>query len=262
MKKSVMKKLLLIILVVTTVFVTCTPVSLCAPEGFQMLTLDSKGTDVIRVQMRLRDLGYFNYRATGMYYGMTQKAVMEFQQNNELDPDGRVGEMTYDKLFSQQVVRKPLSATIRISSGPSLVGSPSAYGELADWYEVIASAFSVGKTVTITDFNSGVSFDMKRTGGVNHADVEPVDADAYDKYIECFGGEPNWEKRAVLVAINGTTYAASLFGNQMGEDTISGNTMDGHTCLYFYGSCSDVYKFTDKENDKMVLVAAGEPLQY
>lgn len=252
-----MKKTFLIILVVTLVFAACVPAALGAPEGFTMLMMDSEGTDVIRVQMRLRDLGYLSYRPTGRYFGMTAGAVQEFQKNNELDADGRCGELTYDKLFDIAVVRKPLSPEIVVTSGPALVGSPSQYGDLADWFDVVDAAWPVGDTATVTDFNSGITYEMKRTGGTNHAEVEPVDGDAYDEYIRSYGNKPNWEKRSVLVTIGSTTYAASGFGNQHGEDTVSDNVMDGHTCIYFQGSLSHVLGFADKEHFKMVLQAAG-----
>lgn len=257
-----MRRFLLIILVTLLVSALCIPVALCAPEGFKMLMLDSQGTDVVRMQMRLRDLGYISYRATGMYYGMTQAAVQDFQKNNELDPDGRCGELTYDKMFETGVVRRPKSPEVKISSGPPLIGSPAEYGELADWYEVVDSAFPEGATATIVDFNSGASFEMKRTGGTNHAEVEPTNADEYKKYIKSFGEEPNWEKRAVIVKVGGKKYAASLFGNQMGEDTVSENVMAGHTCLYFSGSKSHALGFMDKEHQIMILTAAGKPIQY
>ncbi len=252
-----MKRFLFMIMVILLVFAAGLPVALSAPDGFEMLMLDSEGVDVVRVQMRLRDLGYISYRATGMYYGMTEKAVMNFQESNDLDADGRLGELTYDKLFSTDVVRKPRSIEIPVTSGPSLVGSPAEYGDLADWVEVVDAAFAVGMTVTVKDFNSGISFEMKRTGGINHAEVEPVDAAAYAEYIKSFGGKPNWEKRSVIVTVGSDSYAASLFGNQMGEDTVSDNTMQGHTCLFFSGSFSHVYGFSDKEHFFMILRAAG-----
>ncbi len=257
-----MKRILFMILIIILIFTMSIPVALSVPEDFEMLTLESEGMDVVMVQMRLRDLGYITYRATGMYYGMTEKAVMNFQENNDLDADGRLGELSYDKLFTNDVIRKPLSLEIPVTSGPSLVGTPAEYGELADWFEEVDAAFPIGATATVKDFNSGTTFEMKRTGGVNHAEVEPVDAAAYDNYIDSFGGKPNWEKRSVIVTVGSKNYAGSLFGNQMGEDTVSDNTMDGHTCLYFFGSFSHVYGFSDKEHDKMVLRAAGEPLEY
>ncbi|MBT3320015.1 MAG: peptidoglycan-binding protein [Clostridia bacterium] len=235
--------------------------SITIAKAFEMLMIGVDNIDVVRIQMRLRDLGYISYRATGRFLSMTEKGVMGFQEQNGLDADGRVGALTYEKLFSTNVLRKPLSAEIRITSGPGLDGNP-VNGELADWFTVIDAAFPIGDTVTITDYNSGVTFQMTRTGGVNHAEVESPDADEYNTYIDSFGGIPNWEKRSVLVTIGGTTYAASLFGNAQGEDTISKNTMAGHTCLYFSGSFSHVFGFIDKEHLKMVLRAAGEPLQF
>lgn len=257
-----MRRFLLIILVTLLVSAICIPVALSAPEGFKMLMLDSQGTDVVRMQMRLRDLGYISYRATGMYYGMTQAAVQDFQKNNELDPDGRCGELTYDKMFETNLVRRPKSPDVRITSGPPLIGNPTEYGKLADWFEEVDGAFPVGATATVVDFNSGTTFKMKRTGGTNHAEVEPINGDEYKKYIKSFGEEPNWEKRSVLVKVGGKTYAASLFGNQMGDDNVPDNVMAGHTCLYFWGSKSHALGFMDKEHQIMILTAAGEDTQY
>jgi len=159
------------------------------------------------------------------------------------------------------VIRKPISAAeaTKNTTGPKYLADASpGTGEAGDWFSEIDAAFAVGDTVTITDFNTGKSFKMTRTGGIGHADVEPPDADEYDAYISCFGGEPNWEKRPVIVSIGGTDYAASLFGNELGEDTIPNNTMAGHTCLYFTGSVSDALGFVDKEHAAQVLIASGE----
>lgn len=257
-----MKKILLAMVAALLVFSLGLPAAMGAPEDYQMLMLESEGPRVFMIQMRLRDLGYLNYRPTGMYFSMTESAVRTFQEQNELDADGRLGAITYDKLFSSDAARKPLSIGITVKSGPPLVGSAGAFGELADWSAVVDGAFPVGSVATVTDFNSGKSFDVKRTGGSGHADIEAVDAAAYAAYLECFGGEPNWEKRSVLVAVGGAVYAASLFGNPAGEDTILANDMTGHTCLYFSGSTSDVLGFVDKEHQKWVLRAAGQPMQY
>jgi len=230
-------------------------------KAYELLMVGVDSLDVVLVQQRLRDLGYFNYRATGRYLSMTEKGVILFQESNSLDVDGQIGPVTYAKLFATDAIRSPLSPEIHVTSGPSLDGTP-VNGVLGDWFTEIDPAFPVGTTVTITDYNTGDTFQMTRTGGTNHAEVESPSAEEYTKYIDTFGGVPNWEKRSVLVTIGSTTYAASLFGNAQGEDTISENTMAGHTCLYFYGSFSHVYGFSDKEHDRMVLRAAGEPLQY
>lgn len=230
------------------------------PAGFQMLKLNDEGPNVIRVQTRLRDLGYFNYRATGKFFGKTQQAVKDFQTSNGADPDGRVGEQTYDKMFSMEgIVRKPLSpsAAGSIVSGPANE-NPTTFGVLGDW-ATINAAFAVGVTVKVTDVNKpDITFNMMRTGGANLATVETPTTEDYNKYLECFGGATNWEKRSVVVTIGDANYAASLFGNPSGADTIADNTMAGHTTLYFYGCTSDVFGLVDKEDLKMVKRAANE----
>jgi peptidoglycan hydrolase-like protein with peptidoglycan-binding domain len=252
-----MKRITLILLAAALVFAIGVPVSLGAPEGFGMLTQDSSGTEVFRIQMRLRDLGYLNYRPTGMYKSMTQAAVTTFQQTNELDSDGRLGSQTYDKLFSVDAKRKPLGAGVVPPSGPALQGNKPSPGETADW-ATISAAIPVDATFTVTDYNTGKSFSVKRTGGTGHADVETVDKAATDTFLLCYGGAFTWEKRAVLVTAGDKTYAASLFGHPDGADTIADNEMQGHTCLYFTGSTSDVLGFVDKEHARNVLVAAGQ----
>ncbi len=302
-----MKKALFIILVMALVFTMAVPVSLGAPEAspspdpspspttspetskpqssdgsmpddaapddsqstFEVIKLESSGTRVFRVQMRLRDLGYLNYRPTGQYFGLTQDAVMKFQQNNGLDSDGQIGQMTYDKLFSSDVVRKPLSAAVPVYYGVGESNGATAPGELADWAATVDPAFPVGTTATVTDFNTGKAFTVQRTGGTGHADVEATDSAAYTTFLEIYNVpadvEPTWEKRAVVVTVGSATYAASLFGHPAGADTLPDNTMSGHACLYFMGSTSDVLGFVDKEHYKMVLLAGGKTegeLQY
>ena len=294
-----MKKALFIILVMAIVFTMAIPVSLGAPEDeasatptttdtegtedpmpddaapdtslstFEVLKLESSGTRVFKIQMRLRDLGYLNYRPTGQYFGLTQDAVMKFQQNNGLDTDGQIGQITYDKMFASDAVRKPLSAAVTVYYGVGESNGTTAPGELADWATVVDAAFPVGTTATVTDFNTGKAFTVQRTGGTGHADVEVTDAAAYATFLECYGVpadvEPTWEKRAVVVTVGTASYAASLFGHPAGADTLPDNAMSGHTCLYFMGSTSDVLGFVDKEHYKMVLIAGGKSegeLQY
>ncbi len=248
-----MKRFFTVAAVFMLVLLTCVTVASSAPEGFETLKLNSQGTMVFLIQMRLRDLGYLNYRATGEYLSKTVNAVRNFQDNNELSADGRLGPLSYDKLFSNNVVRKALATSIVVKSGPPPVGLPGEFGQLSDW-NAIDEKFAIGAAATVTDYNSDKSFQVKRTGGAGHADVVPVDKAANDTFLECFGGEPNWEKRSVFVTVAGVRYAASLFGNPHGEDE--------HTCLYFYGSTSDVFGMADKEHQKWVLRAAGLPMQY
>ena len=232
--------------------------SASASATFSTLDLNAEGEYVIRLQMRLRDLGYFNYRATGMYYNMTQKGVKQFQEQNGLSPDGQAGQLTYDALFKLDAARKSLSASVVPAVGPGMTLTTPVYGELSSWTEIDA-LFTDGMTVTVTDFNTGTTFQMKRTGGANHADVETVTADDTDKFLDCFGDKSNWgEKRPVLVTIGGVQYAASLYAHPSGAEGVEDNDTSGHTQLYFNGSTSDILGFADKYHNDNVQIAAGK----
>jgi peptidoglycan hydrolase-like protein with peptidoglycan-binding domain len=56
------------------------------------------GEQVVQVQMRLQELGYFKSKATGYYGSLTENAVKNFQQNNGLAPDGVIGAKTQEAL--------------------------------------------------------------------------------------------------------------------------------------------------------------------
>ena len=66
------------------------------------------GDNVILVQLRLRDLGYFNYKITNYYGKYTAQTVAEFQKVNELTADGVLGPSTSKLLFSNDAKRKPV----------------------------------------------------------------------------------------------------------------------------------------------------------
>lgn len=229
---------------------------------FKTLQLNDKGLEIIRLQMRLRELGYFNLRATGNYFNGTKNAVTEFQQKNGLDSDGQVGQMSYAKLYSfSGVARRPKSPSVYITSGKT--GAIKVTGQLGDWVS-ISAAFPVSTTaaVKVTDCITGDSFNVYRTGGVNLAEIEPATSGDNDIYKSCYNGKAIWEERAVVVTVNGADYAASLCGYPAGSDNVADNGMTGHTTLYFYGSTSDVLGFANKEDLKEVLIAAGKPVLY
>lgn len=61
--------------------------------------LGAEGDDVWEIQERLQELGY-DVSVTGYFGEATEAAVKYFQRMNGLDDDGSVGNMTKDKLFS------------------------------------------------------------------------------------------------------------------------------------------------------------------
>ena len=122
-----------------------------------------------------------------------------------------------------------------------------------------SSVFPRYSTAKIIDVVTQKTFYVKRTFGRNHADVEPLTKE--DTYIirTLWGGSDSWERRAVIVVIDGYKIAASMngyahagldrypvlatvnnrsggFGRGINLDMVKGNGVDGHFCLHFYGS--------------------------
>lgn len=65
----------------------------------RVLQRGSRGTDVADVQTRLRELGYVPGPVDGIFGRMTEEAVIRFQRDRGLTPDGIVGPITYKALF-------------------------------------------------------------------------------------------------------------------------------------------------------------------
>lgn len=63
-----------------------------------MLDHNDRGDEVIAVQKKLQELGYYTYAIDGIYGKGTQQAVIDFQQDHSLKVDGVYGGNTRDKL--------------------------------------------------------------------------------------------------------------------------------------------------------------------
>jgi len=77
------------------------------PTEYRTLYRGRQGKDVYMLQMRLRELGYYNGTVTGGYYGGTIKAVEAFQRDHGLTVDGAAGQQTQSLLFSSAVDPAP-----------------------------------------------------------------------------------------------------------------------------------------------------------
>ena len=93
--------------------------------------------DVVRVQIRLRDLDYFTFKPTGIYQSMTANAAKKFQQKHTMDDgtpmiaDGTIGAQSMEILFRHDVARADIAASIPIGSARE--GEPVPAGELLGW---------------------------------------------------------------------------------------------------------------------------------
>ena len=70
------------------------------PMPFRTLKKGAKGEDVYWLQMKLKELGYYNGTVTGGYYGGTVNAVKAYQKDNGLKADGIAGTITQNAIYA------------------------------------------------------------------------------------------------------------------------------------------------------------------
>ncbi len=123
----------------------------------------------------------------------------------------------------------------------------------ADWWTSnIQKTFKVGLIATVTDVDTGLSWQVKRSGGSNHADVQPLTAADTAKMKQAYGGTWSWNRRAIWVTIDGVSYAASMNGMPHGTGSITTNNFDGHHCIHFLNSRTHTGNRWDTQHQAMV----------
>lgn len=230
-----------------------------AESSSELIVVGSEGTRVFLMQKRLEDLGFYTFRATGIYGAITRNAVVAFQKANDILVDGTVGDETYNLMFASSAKRPFASAALSQEQGPKtrptdarkVAGDPVPWDQLKD-------RMKIGQTFTVTDYYTQTSFKVIRTGGNGHADVECATVADFAKFRSIFGGSVSWEKRPVVVNIGGTRAAGSIFGMPHGYTTLSDNGMSGHACIYFTDSTMAEENLTDVEHAANIMIATGQ----
>lgn len=111
---------------------------------------------------------------------------------------------------------------------------------------------------TVIDMESGEQFRVQRRAGNRHADVQPLTSADTKIMKQLYQGRWSWKRRAILVQVNGTYYAASMHGMPHGAGAISGNNFPGHFCIHFRGSSTHLRKDPDPSHSLMILKASGQ----
>ena len=208
-------------------------------------------------------LGYYNYKVTGSYGAVTQNAVKEFQKDNGINQTGNAAEITLSVLYDNSAVRNDISSSSYdpklgrdgLSEAPPEDYVPS-HGKMYDWFDKVQYDLPRGMIVKVTDYYTGISWYMKRTGGYNHADVEPVSPED-TKQMQRVYRHWSWTRRPVLVKINGEYVAGSINGMPHGFDRQSNNGMSGQVCIHFLNSKTHIRNLPDHDHQLCVHIAAG-----
>lgn len=256
--------------------------------GTTLLKYGSRGPAVTSLQQDLTALGFNTYGVDGIFGTNTQNAVVAFQTAKGIAADGLVGNQTKTALNNAAQGKK----TYTLQPGDNLAGVASKYGisvndlmkangltswvvnpgvvliipantagihhpELADWWTDADYAFPRKTKATVTDIDTGITFQVYRYGGTNHADVEPVTAADTAKMKAAYGGVWSWGRRAIMVKENGRVLAASMNGMPHGGQDIYDNNFDGQFCIHFLNSRTHATNRVDEAHQAAIHKAAN-----
>ncbi|KXZ40301.1 Peptidoglycan-binding (PGRP) domain of peptidoglycan hydrolases-containing protein [Alkalithermobacter thermoalcaliphilus JW-YL-7 = DSM 7308] len=189
----------------------------------RVIRMGMSGEEVSNLQRRLKELGYFNHNITGYFGTITKAAVQNFQRDSGIAADGIVGPQTINALNSPQTL---------VSRG-SVVDRSTAQ---MTWFDRITHIIPRGTTFTVTDVYTGRQFNVRRTYGTNHADCETVTQQDTQIMLSVYGGTWSWNRRPIIVEVNGMRIPASMAGMPHGSQFIHDNGMNGHFDIHFLGS--------------------------
>ncbi|MBQ8390983.1 MAG: LysM peptidoglycan-binding domain-containing protein [Clostridia bacterium] len=158
--------------------------------------------------------------------------------------------------------------------------APQGYGELLEWFSEAQYVVPINTDFKVVDLATGKSFNARRTVGSGHADCETLTAKDTAIMKEIWGGNFSWNKRSVLIVVNGRTIAASAagmmhagndgapggewtswrsdnYGEGINYDYIKGNNAHGHFDLHFYKSIGHSSGVESSAHQANVLKSAG-----
>lgn len=269
----------------------------CVASGVPSVVLrqGDRGEFVCELQEYLAIVGYLDSAADGIFGSVTQQAVVAFQKSSGVTADGIVGKKTWDALLSKAEAAS--ARTYVVVSGDTLYGIARRFGvsveaiasasgisrpeSIKPGQKVVipsssadASRAALGRggaellhwdaagkifksRATIIDVATGLSFQVQRRGGHNHADIEPLTSEDTAILRRIYGGVWSWARRAVIVVTGGRRIAASINGMPHGGQAITGNGFSGHICLHFLGSRTHASNSLDADHQRMVQAAVG-----
>lgn len=187
-------------------------------KNYKPLEQEDESVAVRRLQTGLKELGYFSGNVTSYFGSKTYDSVRKFQRAKGLTVTGKADIATQRLLFSLAPDAEDIEVIEKIN-----------------WFNEAKNLFKIGTTAKIIDVTTGRSFTVKRTGGYNHADVEPISASDTATMKKMLGSW-SWNRRPIIVVYNGRYLAASMNGMPHSFDKVSGNNFSGHFCIHFAGS--------------------------
>ncbi|MDR0396091.1 MAG: peptidoglycan-binding protein [Oscillospiraceae bacterium] len=203
------------------------------------------GSEVTKMQQRLRELGYINFAADGKFGTGTRNGVVAFQKANSLSADGIAGPGTLTMLYSSSARTAPAGTVSGSSSASSSSGSGPSSGsvKLLHFFDVVKVKYPSGTIVTVYDPASKQSWKLKFMSMGRHADSEPLSASDTAVMNKAFGNTTTWTPKAVWVKFpDGVWSMATMHNTPHLSSTIRDNNFNGHLCVHFLRDMDEVSK--------------------
>lgn len=239
---------------------------------------------VTSLQKDLIKLGYLNTNATGFYGPATKAAVTKLQRDYGYLADGIAGSATLGLISDlkngngAKVAVKAASAEVSATGQDKSEKKPQD-GYMLDWFSEVEKIWGRGENATVYDIETGKSFNIKRTYGTNHADCETLTKADTAIMKEIYNGTWSWERRAVIVKVDGYEIAACMTGyphagmdkyqankvisSRSGGysrgtnfDAVKGNNMNGVFDIHFLNSRNHYNNKVDTKHQAKIKEAA------
>jgi LysM repeat protein len=185
-------------------------------------------------------------------FGVTAEAV---QKENKFENDSDLG--------AGQEIKIPGDSSENSEESSKNASEDSAVkGEYLDWFKEVQYIYKKGDEATVTDIETGKSFDVKRLYGRNHADSEPLTSEDTKIMKGIYGGSWSWDRRAIILTVKDKDgaerkIAASMNGMPHGGESILDNNFKGQFCIHFKNSRTHSGNRVDSGHQKAVKKAAG-----
>ena len=182
------------------------------------LEMGSTGSEVRRLQQKLKDLGYLSGSVDGSFGVATQAAVIAFQKNNNLTADGKAGTATQSKLYSG-TAQKAQGNAVKISEGSTNSNSGSSSGG--------RSGSSIGSSANSTSGSgsggsssggSGSSSGSNTTATVNNSGRDTSDI-ASTGYVTLENGTESEQVKTLQKRLKDLGYYNGNVDGRYGEGT-------------------------------------------
>lgn len=141
------------------------------------LQFGNRGTEVVELQKKLHQIGYFDGPITGYYGTLTRSAISQFQADNGLAVDGIAGYQTLAALGLSEAITTPASqhtSPLKLGSSGSQVIELQQYLQVLGYYNDPITGYydlSTQQAVILFQSDRGLKADGI-VGPLTHAAIE------------------------------------------------------------------------------------------